>query len=118
LEDVEALPANATVVRFGLLTVESFRESLEIEQVDSGRNGLSVYVCPGATVAETCATAGLPHRRIRTSTVGELAQEGFNVVPDGPDGHSLVLVDDASDATWARLNALFSGPLLNPARGG
>jgi hypothetical protein len=101
-----------------LLTVGSFRESLEIEQAESGRNGLSVYVYPGATVAETCTTAALPHRRIRTSTVGELARGGFNVVPDGPDGHCLVLVDDASAATWARLNALFSAPLINPARGG
>src|SRR5439155_18099329 len=112
------LPEEATVVRFGLLTFESFRESLLIEQRMSGRTGLSVYVRPGETIEEACMFLGLPHGQIRTTTVGTLTAEGFKVIPDGPDGHCLVLADDSSEATWARLDALFSEPRPNPARGG
>lgn len=79
---------------------------------------ISVFSAAGLSAAEICAGAGIPHPKVRLSTVGAVRAIGFDVIPTVDDDlHADLKLDGEPDeAIWELLRSAFSEPQPNPGR--
>jgi hypothetical protein len=108
------------VVRFGLMDLQTLRDGIEQEYVESGRYGASIGCAADLGAEEIALRARQPHRRMRASTVGALRAVGVDVVRDPVESfedHALILFDqNPSLEDLAVVERAFGLPVLNPGR--
>jgi hypothetical protein len=115
--EAPVLPDEALVVRLGLSAPDTLRKTALAHFDDHGEFAISVVSLPHATVDELAHLAGLPHPRLRTTTVGAIRAVGFDVVPDEPPpGHALITLPRLpADEDYAAIADVFGPPEPNPA---
>lgn len=83
-----------------------------------GVYGISVCSLPNLSATEILRSipAGkVPHGSFRETTVGELRELGFDVVPSGWHGHATLTFHGLpTDEDWEKLNTAFGSPQKNP----
>ncbi len=87
---------------------------------DIGRWALCVGSYPDLSPDEIAVEWPYRGPSMRTSTVGRVRDEGFDVVPDREEGrvHALlILPGPPSEPMWDRLRACFTDRQVNPAYG-
>lgn len=80
---------------------------------------LSVFCVPGCGRDEIAQIAQQPHSVIRESTVEQIREAGYDLVPSPwfGEGHAdLKLPTPPSAEDWQRLDEVFSEPVPNVAR--
>jgi hypothetical protein len=79
---------------------------------------VSVCSLPASTaheIARAATTERLPQTMMRVSTVADLRQYGYEVVPSGRSPHaSLIFAEAPTDVDWNNLQDAFSEPEDNP----
>jgi hypothetical protein len=109
-------PDEQVVVRAGVMSYEDVSNSVETESLeDSGYFGLSTQSLPDKTADEIMEASGLPHRKMRVSTIGRLRKAGFVVDHFDDDGHCLIMFDQLpSEAEYESLQAAFDAAIVSP----
>ncbi len=106
----KALADEDVVVRLGYSRPAAIQRSARNHELVFGVYGVSVYCLPGMSAEEIAATLPHPHDVFRASTVGRLRRAGFELTLPEPDGHCLVVLDDADEETCRRLERCFDAP--------
>ena len=105
------------VVRGGIATPRSLKETVDKHMHPSGVVGFSVQSAPGRTVTELAAAGQFPHKQISVTTVARLAAVGVRLVPTAGTGYHKTAATPRplADADAARISAAFDPPIPNPA---
>jgi hypothetical protein len=115
----EGLPDEAVVVRGGVMNPKDLEVSAHSHFDEFGAYALSVHSRAEMSADEISAFAGIPHGKIRETTVGALRGAGYSVVPSeqhGPAHADLQLPYPPSSSDWQALDDAFSEPRPNPTR--
>jgi hypothetical protein len=118
-DDPERLPDEAVVVRGGLLSSESMDTSVNTHFDEFGEYALSVSCRPGLTADGIAQEAGIPHPKLRESTVGAIRAIGYDVLASeqhGPAHAEVAFSYPPGDADWEALQGVFGPARPNPAR--
>lgn len=117
------LPDDAIVVRGGEMAPDRVQKNALAHFRDCGVYGVSVWSIPDLSAHEIVRTVrradplDLPHGQMRISTVGQIREAGYELVPTGPRHHfTLLLPTPPTDDDWDRLQALFAGPHSCPPK--
>lgn len=108
--DVNAFADDDVVVRLGYSRPGAIQRSARNHYLRFGFYGVSVYCLRGMSGDAIAATLSQPHDVFRASTVGRLRQAGFELTEPEPDGHCLVVLEDADEETCQRLERCFDAP--------
>lgn len=112
------LSRQAVVVRGGLSTIETLRDNAEDMHDDDGVWGVSAWVATDGDVDRLLAELSdlLPHRKIRTVTVGTLRDAGFGVEETPPPKNHVTIQFEGPPAhdLLARLESLFGPAAVKP----
>jgi hypothetical protein len=106
------------VVRGGLAAADSIRRTAEVAHTVHGFYGVSVFLAFELTVEDlvrrTPELSPERYRQLRTTTVGQIRQAGFELVASGEWPHYDIVLADLGDETVERLRACFGPPFTNP----
>lgn len=104
------------VVRGGIATPRSLKETVDKRVHPSGVAGFSVQSAPGRTIAELAAAGQFPHKQISVTTVTRLAAVGVRLIPTGGTGYHKTAATPRplADADAALISAAFDPPIPNP----
>lgn len=107
------------VVRGGEMTSEFVHRSATAAHDELGIYALSVFLVLDEPLAELCAREPFLARygKVRLSTVGELREAGFAIIPTLARPHYDIVLPDLQPSTLGRLDACFDPPVPNPGRG-
>lgn len=109
------------VVRLGSTTLgdDALRRALRESKVLWGVSGLSVLEVPGRDFTRLADIRPIvvSRRALFVAEGDQLTSAGFSLLPTFDHPHWTLLVDDDSSDGFARLRALFRGPIPNPVFG-
>ncbi|MGH9054866.1 MAG: hypothetical protein ACRDYY_03190 [Acidimicrobiales bacterium] len=109
------------VVRGGLAAADSIRRTAEVSQATHGFYGVSVFLAFELTVEELVSrTPELSpdrYKQLRTTTVDQIRQARFDLLPSGDWPHYDVVLADLDGETIQRLGECFGPPFPNSGAG-
>jgi len=120
IRDEPPLPDEAVVVRAGVMARASVQAAAEVNYVDFGFYGVSVFSIVGKGASEiwtsTEKLAPPRYKKVRTSTAKAIREAGFQLLPTWEETHFDIVLDDPPDeSTWDALDRIF-GPATESPR--
>lgn len=119
----------AVVIRGGVFSNPEAILDLVLDATEAGYGPeLSVWIADpwdhggfDGAILHLCSEAGVPHKKVRCSTVGRLREQGFALKLDMSDGqpechHHVIFPSDPTIADAERFINCFDPPIPNPTK--